>query len=279
MHFDYTTVGHVTADVMGDGSRRVGGSAFYSALQAARLGLRAQVITSGVAGEIEELLEPYRAELELEILPAAQTTTLETVGAGAARAQRMLGWAGPIEADVAIDTAILHLAPVARETSARWRGNAEFVGITPQGLVRSWDQEHGEISHVPLAPALLPERYDAIVISETERDDCARLIADSGEAGPRGAVLVVTAAAAPTAIHLPADGVTHVEVPAIADFRDDIGAGDVFAAAFFVALQEGRTVQDGARFANAAAAVRIAVDGAGAIGNREAIEERLRAVA
>ena len=40
LRFDYTTVGHVTADVLGDGSRRPGGSAFYSALQAARLGQR-----------------------------------------------------------------------------------------------------------------------------------------------------------------------------------------------------------------------------------------------
>jgi len=36
--FDYTAVGHVTIDVMPDGSRRPGGGAFYAALQAARLG-------------------------------------------------------------------------------------------------------------------------------------------------------------------------------------------------------------------------------------------------
>ena len=47
MQFDYTTVGHVTIDVLDDGSRRAGGTAFYSALQAARLGRRALIVTRG----------------------------------------------------------------------------------------------------------------------------------------------------------------------------------------------------------------------------------------
>jgi ribokinase len=68
-----------------------------------------------------------------------------------------------------------------------------------------------------------------------------------------------------------------VRVPEIDDFRDDVGAGDVFAAAFFVALGEGRTPRAAAAFANAAAAVRIAGAGADAIGDRTAVEERLAA--
>jgi sugar/nucleoside kinase (ribokinase family) len=51
----------------------------------------------------------------------------------------------------------------------------------------------------------------------------------------------------------------------------------VFAAAFFVALREGRTARAAAAFANAAAAVRIAGTGADAIGDRTAVEERLAA--
>ena len=41
-----------------------------------------------------------------------------TASAGAARSQRMLAWAGEIAEESAVDTAILHLAPVARETPA-----------------------------------------------------------------------------------------------------------------------------------------------------------------
>jgi ribokinase len=53
--------------------------------------------------------------------------------------------------------------------------------------------------------------------------------------------------------------------------REDLGAGDVFAAAFFVALSEGRSPLEAATFGNAAAAVRIAGTGPGAIGTRAAI--------
>ncbi|MCW3069750.1 MAG: hypothetical protein JWL67_2375, partial [Solirubrobacterales bacterium] len=70
MHFDfdYTTLGHVTVDVLEDGSRQPGGTAFYSALQAARLGRRTQILTRGRAEELEALLEPYRSELEVTVL-------------------------------------------------------------------------------------------------------------------------------------------------------------------------------------------------------------------
>jgi len=82
LRFDYAAVGHVTVDVLADGTRRAGGTALYSALQASRLGLRTVIVTQGVAGEIEELLAPYADELELRVLPARATTTLETAGSG-----------------------------------------------------------------------------------------------------------------------------------------------------------------------------------------------------
>lgn len=273
---------------MADGSSRAGGSAFYSALQAARLGQRVLVITQGVAAEIEQLLEPYRAELEVEIFPAAQTTTLQTAGEGPTRTQRMRAWAGPIEQDVTLDTSILHLAPVARETPARWQGRADFIALTPQGLVRAWAGRGGEIRPMALDPSLLPERCDAIVFNETERESCAWLLDAGGVSdsiqhrrvgGARGAVVAITDAAAATTLHLRTGGRVRVEVPAIDRFVDDVGAGDVFAAAFFVALRDGRPPQAAAAFANAAAAVRISGPGASAIGDRMAIEARLRAVA
>jgi sugar/nucleoside kinase (ribokinase family) len=266
----------VTVDVMSDGTRRPGGSAFYSALQAARLGQRTLILTRGVPGEIGELVEPYREELELEILPALQTTTLQTTGSGAARAQRVLAWAGPIDEDVTVDTTILHLAPVARETPGRWRGRADFVGLTPQGLVRKWDGEAGEISLGSPDPRRIPRRCDAAVLSEHERPSCARLISRATEAGT---IVAVTAGARATTILSPGGGAQAVDVPTVADPREDVGAGDVFAAAFFVALSEGETTSRAAAFANAAAAVRMAGIGAEAIGERGAIEARLRAFA
>ena len=281
---------------MADGSSRVGGSAFYSALQAARLGQRALIVTQGVAAEIERLLEPYRTEIALEVLPAKQTTRLQSTGEGATRRQRVLAWAGAIGEDVSVDCSILHLAPVARETPARWRGRADFIGLTPQGLIRDWSGPGAEIGPTPLDASLVPEHCEAIVFNEAERECCAWLLdgggasvstpagsCRAGEKGPTGArpgaVVAITDAAAATALRLPDGSTTRVEVPAIEEFVDDVGAGDVFAAAFFIALRGGQPPRAAAAFANAAAAVRIAGFGANAIGDRAAIEARLRAVA
>jgi 1D-myo-inositol 3-kinase len=274
--FDYTTVGHVTADVMPDGSRRPGGSAFYSALQAVRLSQRVLILTQGAPREIEEMLEPYGGELEVQVLPARQTTTLQTSGSGDARSQRVLAWAGAIDGELQIDTSILHLAPVARETPGRWRGRADFVGLTPQGLVRDWSARSSEIVASAPDERLIPTSSDAVVMSEHERASCAALISTAREAG---SIVAVTAGASPTTILLPGEAEFAVGVPPIENPSDDVGAGDVFAAAFFVALAEGQAPGDAAAFANAAAAVRIAGNGAGAIGDRAAIEARLRAVA
>ncbi len=276
VRFDYTTVGHVTADVLSDGSRHPGGTAFYSALQAARLGQRALILTQGAPSEIEELIEPYRSELELEIIPAQQTTTLRTTGKGLARSQTVLAWAGEIGEEVAIDTSILHLAPVARETPRRWRGAAGFVGLTPQGLVRKWDGPGHQLRPSPPERDRVPDGCEAMVLSETERASCEELI---GRFAPDGAVVAVTAGASATTLLLSGDQTITVEVPPLEGPGDDMGAGDVFAAAFFIALVEGRAAVGAAQFANAAAAVRMGGSGAQAIGDRTAIEARLRAVA
>jgi hypothetical protein len=273
--FDYTTVGHVTVDVKADGSRRPGGSAFYSALQAARLGQRTLIITRGNVPEIEQLLEPYRGEFELRIFPAARTTALETHGSGGARRQRLLAWAGPISEDVVVQTSILHLAPVVRETPKRWRGNAEFVGLTPQGLVREWAQDTGEIALAQPDASLAdpPRRCSALVMSKAERASAGKLVAKASEIG---AVVAITAGAAATTVLVPGGETFQVDVPPLEEPRDDLGAGDVFAASFFVTLSQGRAPERAAAFANAAAAVRMAGTGAEAIGETPAIEARLR---
>jgi hypothetical protein len=301
-HFDYVTVGHVTRDAIehrtGGTISQPGGSAFYSALQAARLGLRTLIVTQGVPSEIEALLAPYLDELELRVIAAEHTTTLSTRGSGATRSQRVLAWAGPIIEPIELDTAILHLAPVARETPVSWQGSAGFVGITPQGLIRRWEQSDrvplvqletgsllgdipltppdrdslpGEISSITLDTALLPDDFDAAVISEQECHSCHALFSAARRSD---AHVAVTAGSRPATVHLPTAGgkVVQTETPPIVVMRDDLGAGDVFAAAFFVALADERTPLDAATFGNAAAAVRIAGTGPEAIGNRAEIE-------
>lgn len=274
--FDYVTVGHVTVDVLEDGTRRPGGGAFYSALQAARLGQRTLILTKGAPRELEELLAPYRDELEVRVLAAEHTTTLATSGIGAQRRQRLLAWAGAITEALEVDTSILHLAAVARETPTRWRGRADFVGLTPQGLLREWG-ENGEVSLIKLDPGTLPRHFDALVLSDRERSHCEQVLAKRGPSAadetpsvPDGPI-AVTAGSKPTELLLPDGTIERVPVAPRTAPRDDLGAGDVFAAAFFIALREGQPPSAGAVYGHAAAAVRLAGVGAQAVGDGPAI--------
>ena len=262
---EYTTVGHVTVDVLEDGSRRPGGSAFYSALQAARLGARARIITRGVARQIEELLEPYASELELAVAPAEHTTTLATQGRDLDRRQRLLAWAGELPADIVLDTEILHLAPVARELPARWRGRHGFVGLTPQGLVRTWANPPADVSlqRADAAARALAGRADAVVVGAEERPFCPELI-DAALA--RGAVVAVTDGPRPNVLLEPGGKETLVEVAALTSEGDDLGLGDVYAAAFFIALAGGEQPLAAAAIGNAAAALRMQGTGPAALG-------------
>jgi hypothetical protein len=307
-HHDYIAVGHVTRDIIEDRAGQAvsqpGGGAFYSGLQAARLGLRTLIVTQGRPQEIRALLEPFSDEFDLRVIPAEHTTTLSTRGSGARRSQRLLAWAGPMVEPLTLDTEILHLAPVARETPTTWQGHSRFVGLTPQGLVRRWERgeqlplvqldagsllsdvplatgayeaRHGDISPVDLDPQTLPEGFSAAVISEDECESCHALFTVARRGG---AYVAVTAGSRPATVHLPtlaAGSVVQTEVPRLVEACDDLGAGDVFAAAFFVALHEGRGPLDAATFGNAAAALRIAGVGPDTIGARTQIEENTSA--
>jgi len=273
LRFDYTTVGHVTVDVLEDGSRRPGGSALYAALQAARLGLRALIVTAGVVAEIEELLRPFRDEVAVDIHPAAETTTLTAAGWGRRRVQRLLSWAGPIPGPVAVDTAILHLAPVARELPGPVGTAAGFVGLTPQGLVRAWSSPGEEISLAAPEPAALElaRGCNALVVSEHERGALEPVIEVALQAG---GLATVTAGSQPVTILAAGSEDAEVAVAALDDAVDDLGAGDVFAAALFISLARHDTVEAAVRFASAAAAVRMAGHGPDAIGDAAAITAR-----
>jgi len=116
--------------------------------------------------------------------------------------------------------------------------------------------------------------HDAVVLSETEEGLAAEFVASARRTGlvavtrgARGCTLLDNRGAYEVpALHLPPEAIV-----------DDTGAGDVFAAAFFIALAEGRPPAAAARFAHAAAALSLGGHGVGAIAPRAAIERALHA--
>lgn len=273
--YDYVAVGHVTADIMADGSRRAGGTALYGALQAARLGLRALILTRGLPEEVEQLLRPYSAELELRVQPAPHTTALLTSGADGQRRQRVLAWAGPMRQERLPEAAVVHLAPVAAELSGPVRAGSCFLGLTPQGLARAWPGPEREIVTVAPSPKqqAIARECDAMVLSVHERGACEGMIEATLRAG---GVVAVTAAHEPTEI-MAGELLERVPVEEVEQPADDLGAGDVYASAFFIELAGGADPLAAARTAAAAAALRMLGSGPEAIADGQAIAAHVQA--
>lgn len=271
---DYLAVGHVTLDLQPDGGYLPGGTVIFSSVQAARLGLRAGIVTAGKAADFTTLLAPFHREVTIDLHPVATSTIFVNVGVGAARRQTMPAWAGPLDLSAPLPAArIIHLGPVAREIDLdrlpRFPAGA-FVGATPQGWLRRWDAA-GHVTEEPLVlPATLTARLDALVLSETE----ARRAANAIAAVRVGGGLVAITRDAEGCLILDRDGAYEVPTEDF-PFVDDTGAGDIFATGFFVALAEGQSPRQAAAFANIAAGLSLAGRGPGAIVGRAAIEEQV----
>ncbi len=234
---DYLVIGHVTRDRLPDGRYRLGGTVAYAGLTAQRLGLRVGVVTA-CDGDTD--LSPL-APLHVHRVPAEVTTTFENRHTPKGRIQ-YLHQVAPLLRDYHVPrewrrAAIVHLAPVAQEVDPRMLPvfTHGLVGVTPQGWLREWD-ETGRVhpSPWPEAPYVLP-RVGAAVLSiedlafdESRIPDLARL----------ASILVVTRGAQGADLYWQGE-VIHADAPRVREV-DPTGAGDIFAACFFVRLYETR---------------------------------------
>lgn len=84
---DYLVLGNPTLDVQQESSLLLGGTAVYSALQAARLGLRAVAVGRGNEAAVAPYWRPYANEADMRLQPSAETTTFRNVSEDDAREQ------------------------------------------------------------------------------------------------------------------------------------------------------------------------------------------------
>ncbi len=264
---DYVVVGHCALDVQPDGSFLPGGTVLYSALTAARMGMRVGILTAGDPGAVSAALAPFDASFAIHILPAATTTTFENIPTPAGRKQTLHAWAGQIPPNALPHAwrraTILHLGPIANELPANeW---AEALGAdregkwtvaTPQGWLRRWGTLPSPVRHDTLTlPHRLLDRLSAMIISVEERDvaeGAVRRVARHGLGavtyGPLGVDI------------LEGDATTRVPTFPVG-VRDETGAGDVFAAAWAVQLARGARPDVAARVGCAAASLSITAPG------------------
>ena len=262
---DYLAIGHITVDQTPEGPR-LGGSAAYAALTAQALGWRAGIVTAWA----EELPLGPLADLPIINLGAEKSSTFENIYTPAGRLQRYSGEAAFLEYHLIPQAwrnpRILHLAPVAREVSPRIMKYVEdsFLGVTPQGWLREWDADgRVRVTHWEEGSLVL-NRADAAVLSRTDVSGDQTQIERLAAACP---LLVVTEGEAGATIYAQGEE-HHISAPAV-EAIDPTGAGDIFAAAFFVQLYQGAEPREAARFASLLAARSVERRGLAGVPTRE----------
>ena len=263
VELDYLVIGHATRDLGGD-SFGIGGTAAYAARTASALGCRVGLITSADADL--DLSQALPNVLVANTLSQA-TTTIENVTTAGERHQVIHQIAQPLVPAMAPESwrpAIVHVGPVARECHPGFMSafGTAFVGVTPQGWMRQWD-EQGQVS-----PCRWTGMEDVLACADAvalSLEDVAGNWDLVAEYAAQARVLAVTQGARGCTVFA-AGQTRHFPVPAV-DEEDSTGAGDIFAACFFYALQRDAArsgVGDpwaAARFANCIAAQSVTRQG------------------
>jgi hypothetical protein len=257
---DYLVVGHVAHDLAPKGPR-LGGTVSYSALTARALGLRVGVVT---AFGPETSLEPLK-DIPLISIESPQSTTFENVYTEHGRVQYLRAQASPIDFNRVPETwrrtPLIHLAPIANEMDSDLPEgfSPTLLGISPQGWMRQWDSE-GRVSPRAWIDAEAALRQaGAVVMSREDVDGDDELIEHLAH---QTRVLAVTEGAGGSVLYWHGDR-RRFRAPRMAEV-DATGAGDVYAAAFFVRLSTTHDPWEAARFATLLAShtvTRVGLDG------------------
>ena len=254
---DYLVIGHVTCDVL-QGTSTIGGTVSYAARTADALGCRVGVVTSASADlDLEQVFD----DMLVARLPAAATTTFRNIYSPSGRLQVLDSVARPLFREAVPSdwqASVVHLGPVARECDPSLYGlfGDAFVGVTPQGWMRQWDQK-GQVRASRWEDAdLMLARADAVVLSE---DDIAGDETLAATYAAQTNLLVVTRGKAGCTVY--SDGVSREFAPPKVQEVDPTGAGDVFAAVFFVDFHRWHDPWRAARFANCVAAQSVTRSG------------------
>lgn len=268
---DYVIIGHATQDLLPDGRTTPGGTVTYSGLTAAGLGRRVGVVTSAAQAP-----EYGAAAIEVHCRPAPSTTLYENLQTPNGRRQYLRARALPLGVDdVPADwrqARIVHLGPLTQELDPALIEafpNA-LLGITPQGWLRQWDAQ-GLISPVAWRHSWAPLRAaDAVILSPEDLGGDADALA---EWRAHARLLVLTLGRRGAIVY---DGDHERRVPAYDVVElDPTGAGDVFAAAFLVRLDECGDPVEAARFANCAASFVVEGLGASSLPTRAQVAWRM----
>jgi len=273
---DFLAIGHITRDLLPDGSWRLGGAVTYGALTAARLGLRPAIVTSAPP-DVLAALDAVLPDIPLSVIPSGEATTFENIYAAQGRQQILHGRAAPLTLssvpEAWRDAPIVLLGPVAQEIDASIVGGFRnsLVAATPQGWLRQWEAD-GVVTPSLLASAdiLLPHLRALILSREDIGASADKVFGEWAQIVPLIAVTCSRDGA-----YIWENGVrSGLFAGYPAHEVDPTGAGDVFAAAFLCELWRTGATSSAIDFANQVAACSVEGIGGESIPTREMIAAR-----
>jgi hypothetical protein len=268
---DYLVIGHAAHDLTPSGPR-LGGTVAFSALTARALGLRVGIVTSvGVETSLTAL-----DGIPTIIIPSEHSTTFENnYDHAGGRTQILHHRATPVDfvhvPEIWRRAGIIHLGPIAGEVDPILPKDfkPDLLGLTAQGWMRAWD-ESGRVSPVQWEDAFALEAAGAVVIS---LEDVGGDMEQVERLAQHTRILAVTEGAAGCVLYWHGDR-RRLRAPQFAE-ADATGAGDIFAAAFFIRLYTTRDPWEAARFATLIASHSVTRAGLAGIPTEEEIQSCL----
>jgi sugar/nucleoside kinase (ribokinase family) len=271
---DYLVIGHVAHDLTPEGPR-LGGTVAYSALTARALGLRVGVVT---AAGMETSLEALNG-IPVISIESPQSTTFENIYTEQGRVQYLRAQAAPLDfasvPEAWRQAAIMHIGPIANEVASVLPRDFSpvLLGVTPQGWMRQ-RAENGRVLRSAWQNAeQVLQKADAVIMSREDVNGDDELIEQMAH---QTRILVVTESSAGCVLHWNGDR-RRFRAPAVHEV-DATGAGDVFAAAFFIRLLKTHDPWEASRFATLIASRSVTRVGLAGIPTPQEIEESLMEV-
>jgi sugar/nucleoside kinase (ribokinase family) len=275
---DILLVGHITRDLVGEtpeSGHRLGGTVSFAAQTALRMQRIPTIITRAAdAADLAEL----PAAVQSIVLPSDVTTTFANVYTPAGRVQHVYTPAAPILAEEIAASErtprVVLLGPLVNEIGPDVPpifSEETLVAAVPQGWMRRWD-ESGRVFAKPweTAEQILPF-VDVMVASMEDIDQDLTRIVPWFALTP---LIVMTEYRDGSTLYQPqGDGTVKVTRIAArpAQEIDPTGAGDIFATAFIIRLQETNDPVESARFANITASYGVEHLGIAGIPGRDTV--------
>ncbi|MFN8401633.1 MAG: PfkB family carbohydrate kinase [Anaerolineales bacterium] len=265
---DYLLIGHVAVDLTPTG-KQLGGTVSYSALTAKAMGLRVGIVTSAGEDAPLHLLDG----VQIFNLPTEQSTIFENVKTEHGRKQTLHHQATKISFEhvpaIWRDVPIVHLAPIAQEVDAGLvkQFPASWVGVTPQGWMRGWDEKGSVFATAWENSEQVLGQVGGVVMS---LEDINRDLEVVEWMSHHTRLLCLTEGEEGAVLHWHGDRRRYR--PIKVNEVDATGAGDIFAASFFVRLYQTKDPWEAARFATNLAAYSVTRVGLQGIPTHDEIE-------